>query len=245
MRTQLEGTVILVTGGCGSVGRAVIEALTASGATPVSLDLKAAFNGTTEAEVFPVDVGNRSAVIELVEHIHSYHRRIDGLVNCAAVYGELGRHPVTEIPESDWDRCMTVNLKGVWNCCCAVIPHMRRAHSGSIVNIASAAALYGMPYAAHYVSSKSALMGLTKSLARELGQDNIRVNAVAPSAIDNDATREFFGDQAGEAFVKILRAQAIQKPITVDDVAEAVTFFLSDSSKMITGQVLSVCGGSM
>jgi len=113
------------------------------------------------------------------------------------------------------------------------------------VNIASAAALYGMPYAAHYVSSKSALMGLTKSLARELGQDNIRVNAVAPSAIDNDATREFFGDQAGEAFVKILRAQAIQKPITVDDVAEAVTFFLSDSSKMITGQVLSVCGGSM
>ena len=105
---------------------------------------------------------------------------IDALINNAALYGSLRGGRFNQIAEADWDAAMAVNVKGIWNCCKAVVPAMRQSGGGSIINIASLAATYGMPFALHYTTSKAAVIGLTRGLARELGRDLIRVNAVAP-----------------------------------------------------------------
>src|SRR5207237_10513526 len=101
------------------------------------------------------------------------------------------------IAQADEEAAMSVNVKGIWNCCKAVVPAMRQAGGGSIINLASLAATYGMPFALHYTTSKAAVIGLTRGLARELGRDAIRVNALAPSAVRTGGTREFSADKAG------------------------------------------------
>src|SRR5438034_9430801 len=109
---------------------------------------------------------------------------------------------------------MAVNVKGIWNCCKAAVPAMRKADGGSIINIASLAATYGMPYGLHYTTSKAAVIGLTRGLARELGRDNIRVNAVAPSAVVTEGAREFFAEKAEQAFdtIKAVQENALNIP---------------------------------
>ena len=109
--------------------------------------------------------------------------RIDALINNAALYGALHGGRFDAIDEAEWDAAMAVNVKGIWNCCKAAVPAMRTAGGGSIINIASLAATYGMPFGLHYTTSKAAVIGLTRGLARELGRDRIRVNALAPSAV--------------------------------------------------------------
>src|SRR5207237_9941527 len=99
------------------------------------------------------------------------------------------------IAQADEEAAMSVNVKGIWQCCKAVVPEMRKAGGGSIINIASLAATYGTPFALHYTTSKAAVIGLTRGLARELGRDNIRVNAIAPSAVLTEGTRQFFGEK--------------------------------------------------
>src|SRR5215831_18551587 len=134
--------------------------------------------------------------------------RIDALINNAALYGGLKGGRFDAITEADWDAAMAVNVKGIWNCCKAVVPAMRQAGGGSIVNLASLAATYGMPFALHYTTSKAAVIGVTRGLARELGRDRIRVNAIAPSAVLTDGTREFFGDKLDRALAAIKDGQA-------------------------------------
>ena len=97
------------------------------------------------------------------------------------------------------DAVMNINVKGVWQCCKAVVASMRAAGGGSIINISSLAAVYGLPYGLDYVASKAAVIGMTRGMARELGKDQIRVNAVAPSAVMTEGTEEFFGEKAGES----------------------------------------------
>jgi len=119
---------------------------------------------------------------------------IDILVNNAALYGALCGGRFEAIGEAEWDDAMRANVKGLWQCCKAVVPQMR-AGGGSIINMASLATIYGMPFALHYTVSKAAVVGLTRGLARELGRDNIRVNSIAPSAVLTESTREFFGEK--------------------------------------------------
>src|SRR6516165_10855315 len=120
---------------------------------------------------------------------------IDILVNNAALYGALCGGRFEAIGEAEWDDAMRANVKGIWQCCKAVVPQMRKAGGGSIINMASLATIYGMPFALHYTVSKAAVVGLTRGLARELGRDNIRVNSIAPSAVLTESTREFFGEK--------------------------------------------------
>src|SRR5207244_10224824 len=101
--------------------------------------------------------------------------------------------------------------KGIWNCCKAAVPAMKQAGGGSIVNIASLAATYGMPYGLHYTTSKAAVIGLTRGLARELGRDRVRVNALAPSAVITEGTQEFFGEKFDRALDTIKAGQTIQR----------------------------------
>jgi NAD(P)-dependent dehydrogenase (short-subunit alcohol dehydrogenase family) len=171
--------------------------------------------------------------------------RIDGLVNNAALYGSLRGGRFNQIAEADWDAAMTVNVKGIWNCCKAVVPAMRQAGGGSIVNIASLAATYGMPFALHYTTSKAAVIGLTRGLARELGRDNIRVNAVAPSAVMTEGTREFLADKLDRGLEVIRAGQSIQRTLEPSDLSGTIAWLLGDGSGFVTGQTIAVDGGTV
>ena len=140
---------------------------------------------------------------------------------------------------------MSVNVKGIWQCCKAVLPSMRERGGGAIVNISSLAATYGMPNGLHYTASKAAVIGATRGLARELGRHNIRVNAVAPNVVDTDATAEVFGDKRDKIIDVTLSQQAIRKPLEKEDIVGAVLFLSSDQSKVTTGQTIMVHGGTV
>ena len=140
---------------------------------------------------------------------------------------------------------MAVNVKGVWNCCKAAVPALRQAGGGSIVNMASLAATYGMPFALHYTTSKAAVIGLTRGLARELGRDRIRVNALAPSAVLTEGTQEFFGDQLDRSLAVIKSGQSIQRNLAPSDLVGAVSWLVSDGAALVTGQTIAVDGGTV
>ncbi|MGH6882435.1 MAG: SDR family NAD(P)-dependent oxidoreductase, partial [Hypericibacter sp.] len=181
----------------------------------------------------------------MAEKTVAAYGRIDGLVNNAALYGALRGGKFDAIEESQWDAAMAVNVKGIWNCCKAVVGPMRAAGGGSIVNIASLAATYGMPYALHYTTSKAAVIGLTRGLARELGRDNIRVNSVAPSAVITEGTREFFGAKHDKALETVRDNQSIKRTLDPNDLVGTVAWLLSDMSGFVTGQTISVDGGTV
>jgi NAD(P)-dependent dehydrogenase (short-subunit alcohol dehydrogenase family) len=249
---NLHGKVAVVTGAAGGLGLEQVKALAHAGATVIAADI-ADLSQTIEAvhrEVGGVnsivmDVTDASSVAACATQLMALYGRIDVLVNNAALYGALARKPFDQIPEAEFDNCMRVNVKGVWTCSRMMLPALRASASASIVNIASAAAIYGMPYAAHYVASKAAVIGLTRSMSRELGRERIRVNAVAPSVVATDATLEFLGDDAEKSLSALVKAQSLREPVRSTDVADAVVFLSSDHSRMISGQVISVCGGTL
>jgi p-cumic alcohol dehydrogenase len=171
--------------------------------------------------------------------------RVDGLINNAALYGTLRGGKFDAISEADWDATMAVNVKGIWNCCKSAVPAMRKTGGGSIVNITSLAATYGLAYAIHYTTSKAAVIGLTRGLARELGRDNIRVNAIAPSAVLTEGTQEFFGAKHAKALEVIAASQSIPRNLVPSDLAGTAIWLLSGASDFVTGQTISVDGGTV
>jgi NAD(P)-dependent dehydrogenase (short-subunit alcohol dehydrogenase family) len=122
---------------------------------------------------------------------------------------------------------------------------MRRAGGGSIVNVSSLAATYGMPFGLHYTTSKAAVIGLTRGLARELGRDQIRVNAIAPSAVLTEGTREFFGDKHDRALAAIKAAQTLQRNLEAGDLVGTVLWLVSAASAFVTGQTIAIDGGTV
>jgi 3-oxoacyl-[acyl-carrier protein] reductase len=211
--------VVVITGAARGIGQEFARSLAAAGALVVAadindcsatLDLIKAENG--DAIGVALDVRNAESASDMTKAANRAFGRVDALINNAALYGALRGGRFDAIAEADWDAAMTVNVKGIWNCCKAVVPAMRQAGGGSIINLASLAATYGMPFALHYTTSKAAVIGLTRGLARELGRDAIRVNALAPSAVLTDGTREFFGDKARRALEVIKTGQSIQQP---------------------------------
>ena len=170
--------------------------------------------------------------------------QIDVLVNNAALYGGLKGARFELLEEAQWDAVMNVNVKGVWNACRAIVQPMRDSGGGSIINIASLAAVYGLPYGLDYVASKAAVIGMTRGMARELGRDRIRVNAVAPSAVMTEGTEEFFGEKLEKAKKVIASGQVIPRNLETSDVTGTVLYLASDASAFVTGQTHMVDGGS-
>ena len=130
-------------------------------------------------------------------------------------------------------------------CCKAVINPMKVQQSGSIINISSLAALAGLPYALHYSTSKAAVIGLTRALARELGRDWIRVNSIGPTAVATEGTEEFFGDKLEQATKAIAEGQSLKRTLSPDDLTGTVLYLASDASKFVTGQTIMVDGGTV
>jgi NAD(P)-dependent dehydrogenase (short-subunit alcohol dehydrogenase family) len=191
------------------------------------------------------DVTSSKSTGEMAEAVVEKFGRIDVLVNNAALYGSLTFAPFDKLDESEWDATMNVNVKGIWQCCKAVLPSMKNQKSGSIINISSLAATYGMPNGLHYTASKAAVIGATRGLARELGRYEIRVNAVAPNVVNTDATGEVFQDKKDKVVEVTMSQQAIRRPLETDDIVGAVLFLASDHSKLTTGQTIMVDGGTV
>ena len=249
---DVAGKVVIVTGAARGIGQEYVVTLAAQGAHVVAGDLSdcaetlARCKGSKGKAIgVTLDVTRVESTMAMAKTAHEAFGRIDGLVNNAALYGALRGGRFDAIEEAAWDAAMQVNVKGIWNCCKAVVGHMRAAGGGSIVNIASLAATYGMPYALHYTTSKAAVIGLTRGLARELGREKIRVNAIAPSAVLTQGTQEFFGEKAAKAVEVVKNNQAIPSSLEPSDLTGTVAWLLSDASRLVTGQTVQVDGGTV
>ncbi len=248
----LDGKVVVITGAGRGLGQAYAVACAAEGGRVVAADLGdcadtvalAAKDGGSCIGI-AADVTDATAVEAMAGAAVEAYGGIDALVNNAALYGALHGGRFESIDEDEWDAAMNVNVKGMWYCCRAVVASMRERGGGSIVNIASLAATYGMPYGLHYSTSKGAVIGLTRALAREIGRDEIRVNAIAPTAVVTEGTREFFGPKYEGALDVIKSGQAIRRNPEPDDLIGTLLWLVSDASRFVTGQTISVDGGTV
>ena len=249
---DFSNKVAIITGAARGLGQEYARQFARRGAKVVACDLRDC--GSTleivEAEgseglALKTDVTSAGSAADMAAAAVDRFGGIDILVNNAALYGSLTFLPFDRLDEDEWDATMSVNVKGVWQCCKAVVPSMKERNGGSIVNISSLAATYGMPNGLHYTASKAAVIGLTRGLARELGRFDIRVNAVAPNVVNTDATGEVFGDKRDKIVEVTLSQQAIRKPLETEDIVGAVLFLSSDLSKLTTGQTLMVDGGTV
>jgi NAD(P)-dependent dehydrogenase (short-subunit alcohol dehydrogenase family) len=218
---------VLITGASGGLGRAFAAAFEARGDEVIEADLDPC------PGALAVDVSDAASVADMARQAGA----VDVLLNNAAIYAGLTRGPFHELEEAEWDRVMAVNLKGPWLCAKALVPAM--PDGGAIINVSSATVLSGSPRWAHYVASKAGLIGLTRTMARELGDRRIRVNALAPGFTLTDASRELIDD----AETYGIERGAIKRGARPDDIIGAALFLASDASAFITGQTLVVDGG--
>jgi NAD(P)-dependent dehydrogenase (short-subunit alcohol dehydrogenase family) len=252
MSANLEGKVAIITGAARGLGKEYAERLALEGAAVVVGDVRdcgetvAAIEGAGGRAVgVTLDVADATSCEAAAKAAEDNFGQIDVLVNNAALYGGLKGGRFESLDPDEWDQCMAVNVTGMWNCCKAVVGSMRRVGGGSIINISSLAAVYGLPFALHYAVSKAAVIGMTRSLARELGKDWIRVNAIAPSAVMTEGTEEFFGANLDKAKEVIANGQTLQRNLETADLAGTVIYLADDASKFVTGQTIMVDGGTV
>jgi NAD(P)-dependent dehydrogenase (short-subunit alcohol dehydrogenase family) len=247
---RLDGKVAVVTGGASGIGFAFARRLLAEGARVAIADVVDAAAAADKLEAgdrvlgVPTDVSSMTAVRAMVDAAVARFGRIDVLVNNAAVFAALEPRLFDQIPDSEWERVMAVNVRGVWNCARAVAPLMRAQGGGRIVNVASAIVAKGTALLLHYVTSKGAVVAMTRALARELGPDRITVNAIAPGLILSDAVQanpDLTGFQVGA----VMQARSIRREAFPDDLEGALVFLAGDDSAFMSGQTLIVDGGSV
>ncbi len=247
---MLDGKRILVTGAANGIGRAIAVELARQGAHVALADIRPPEETAviiTRAEGHAVaiqaDVSNPADTRRMVDETIRALGGLDGLVNNAGVYSSLIPRPFEEIDLEEWRRVFEVNVFGLMSCCQAVVPQMKAQGSGRIVNIISGTPFKGIPFMLHYVASKGAVLGITRSLARELGPSNILVNGVAPGftlsegVMDNDV-------QLTKLREVSKNARSLARDQMPEDVAGAVAFFMSDGAAFVSGQTLLVDGGS-
>ena len=244
---SLAGKRVVVTGGARGLGRAFAEAALAAGAKVVIADVLEDLGRETARELAgagdirfePLDLAEPDTIAALADAADAAMGGIDGLVNCGAIATGIGGKTCEEIDIETWDRVMTVNVRGTWLAVKAMLPALRRAGNGKIVNVASDTAMWGAPRLLHYVASKGAVIAMTRSLARELGDDGIAVNAIAPGLTLVEAT-EYVPEERHRLYVDGRAMHREQRP---DDVVGAAIFLLSDAADFVTGQLLPVNGG--
>lgn len=243
----LEGRRVLVTGGARGLGYAFAQAIGRAGAQVVIADILAERVQQSAAELVAeglavhgvtVDLAQADSIDACIAEATRLLGGLDGLVNNASITNSGGK-TCEELSLDTWDQVMQVNVRGTWLMTKACLPALRASGHGAIVNLASDTPLWGAPNLLAYVASKGAIIAMTRSLARELGADNITVNAIAPGLVLVEATA-----YVPEARHRLYNDQrAIQRPQLPEDVSGAVLFALSDLARFITGQTLPVNGG--
>jgi 3-oxoacyl-[acyl-carrier protein] reductase len=244
----MEGQVAVVTGGARAIGREICETLARAGATVVSLDLSDSADTVAAIEAaggtatgIECDVTDAERVDAAVGQVLERYGRLDVLVNNAGVFSTMKRGPFWEIDPDDWDLMMRVNVRSVFLVSRAASAPMREAHRGRIVNIASNVFTFGMPDFMHYVASKGAVVGMTRTMSRELGPFGIAVNAVSPGLVTTEVTEETVPAEYRD---RVAQGQCLREPLVPSDIAEAVAYLASPAARLVTGQTLMVNGGA-
>ncbi len=244
---RLVGRVAIVTGGARHIGAAYCRRLAAEGAAVVIADVLDGEGVATEireqsgrALALKIDVADEKDTHRMAAEAIKAFGRIDVLVNNAAIFINIQRHPFYEITAEEWDKVSAVNIKGPFLCAKAVFPQMKGQKGGKIINISSSTAYWGTPNFLHYVASKAALIGMTRSLAREVGDYGICVNAIAPGLVEHE------GQTAPKALTELqLKARSIKRLETPEDLMGTLVFLASSDSDFMTGQTIVVDGGSI
>jgi NAD(P)-dependent dehydrogenase (short-subunit alcohol dehydrogenase family) len=243
--SALDGKVAIVTGGAQGIGRAIADALAADGARIVIADLKGAEQAAAD---FPdgvgltIDVASEDDVARMAAEAVERCGAIDILVNNAGLYASLAMRPFEQIPVEEWRQVMDVNVLSMFLTCRAVVPHMRVQGGGRIVNISSGTPFRGVPFLLHYVTSKGAIVALTRALAKELGGDDVLVNCVAPGFTMSDGVHEH--PEVIEALQDVsVGARTIKRDQVPADVVGAVAFLCGPGATFITGQTMVIDGG--
>lgn len=253
MSAPLEGRVVVVTGAGQGLGRAYAQRIVEDGAAVVLADLdeekgRAVAGELTEsghtARFVGLDVGDPSSIRRFADIVQAEFHAIHGLVNNAAIFSTIQMRPFWEIPPDEWDRLMAVNLRGPWLLASALLPALRAgARQGpgcSIVNVGSDAVWLGRPGYLHYIASKGGVTGMTHAMAHELGDDEIRVNSISPGPTYTEVPRGTVTPTQKRA---MQGAQALHRDADPADMVGVVAFLLSQDSRWVTGQTLSVNGG--
>jgi len=247
---SLTERVVIITGAGQGLGRAFAKAFADAGAIPIIAERNAARAEAVAAEIastgqraraIVTDVADANSVDRMVRAVMDEFGRIDVLINNAAIFSTLEMRPFDQIPLEEWEDVLRVNVTGAFLCARAVVPAMRRARWGRIINMASGAVTLGRPNYLHYIASKAALDGMTRSLARELGPDRITVNAILPGATFTEIERKTV---TPEQKARIVAMQCIPRPETPQDLIGTVLFLACDASAFLTGQAITVDGGA-
>ena len=243
--SALEGKVAIVTGGAQGIGRAIADTLAADGARIVIADLRGAEEAAADfrdGNGLTVDVASEDDVARMTAETIERCGAIDILVNNAGLYASLAMRSFEQIPVEEWRQVMDVNVLSMFLTCRAVVPQMRAQGGGRIVNISSGTPFRGVPFLLHYVTSKGAIVALTRALAKELGADEILVNCVAPGFTMSDGVREH--PEVVEALQDVsVGARTIKRDQLPADVVGAVAFLCGPGATFITGQTMVIDGG--
>ena len=237
----------IVTGGARGLGRAYCLALAGAGFDVVVADLLDGQEAVDEIEAAGgraigclTDISSTADNDALAAAAADAFDTIDVLINNAAYFSETTRGPFNEVPLEEWDRTFEVNVRGVWLTCCAVYPYMQEQGSGKIINIASNTCFKGTVGFPHYVASKSAIIGLTRCLAQELGPHGITVNTVSPDLIPNPSLRPT--DTTSDQFV--VAGRALKRTQAPEDMIGTLLYLAGSGSDFVTGQNILVNGGA-
>lgn len=228
--------IALVTGGNGGIGSAIARLFLEAGATATCVDLKKPKNPLANCHYFEADVSSFESVQNCVSKIIEEFGRIDFLINNAGISRDS---VIWKMSENDWDSVLNVNLKGAFNFIRQVSPHFKRNCFGKIVNVSSINGMRGKFGLSNYSASKAGLIGLTKTVAKELGKFNVNVNAVAPGLVATKLVR----DLPKDILTKALAETVLNRFAEPEDIAKTILFLCSDFARHITGEVVKVDGG--
>ena len=248
---RLSGKTAIITGAAQGIGAAYAKAMAAEGANVSLCDLQAPTSVVKEIEAaghkaigLSCDVTDPATVSKLVAGTENTFGAVHILVNNAGIFASLPLKPMTEISSSEFDLVMAVNVRGSFECAKAVLPAMRRQKYGKIINVASGTVFKGAPMLLHYVSSKGAVVAMTRAMARELGTDGIRVNCIAPGLTMSEGVVAN-SDWAGPVVANNVASRCLKRDCTPEELTGTVIFLASSDSDFMTGQTIVVDGGSV
>ena len=247
--TSVEGRVVIVTGGGTGIGRAYAKHFAANGAIPVIAEINGQAGSSVAVEIkanggqalaVETDVADEGSVAKTIARAMDEFGRIDVLLNNAAIFSTITRSRFEDISREDWTRVLDVNVIGSWICSKLVVPHMEAGEYGRIINISSSTVPVGLPLLMHYVTSKAAVVGMTRCMATELGERGITCNAILPGMTESEV--EYVG-RTEASFSAVLNMQKLKRIEQADDLVGMALFLASPASGFMTGQSLLVDGG--
>ena len=246
---RLKDKVCIITGAGQGIGKYYAHRLAEEGAKIVIAE----YNESTGKEVsegiiekgydaffIKTDVSDKSSTHAMAKGTVEKYGGIDILINNAAVFATLGFKPFDQIPIEEWNRVMAVNLRGLWLCCMAVVPYMKKQKKGKIINTSSSAWDMGRPLYLHYITSKAGIVGFTRGLAKEVGEWNINVNCVSYAGVITEIDRDSFTPEAQKW---VMSQQCIKRPGVPQELVGTILFLASDESDFLTGQNIHPNGG--